>query len=53
MCVDCELHDYIFGTHFCNYKGKNGKRKPRQISDEDAHKDVSCEHGKVKEEDDE
>ena len=42
-CVDCELHDYIVGTHFCNYKGKSGRRKPRRIGEEDAHKDVPCE----------
>ena len=42
-CVDCELHDCVVGTHFCNYKGKSGRRKPRRISEEDAHKDVSCE----------
>ena len=42
-CVDCELHDYIVGTHFCNYKGKSGRRRPRRISEEDAHKDVPCE----------
>jgi hypothetical protein len=47
-CVDCELHNYIVNTHFCNYKGKSGRRKPRRISDEDAHKDVPCEYGKVK-----
>ena len=43
-CVDCELHDCVVGTHFCNYKGKSGKRKPRRISEEDAHKDVPCEY---------
>ena len=42
-CVDCELHDCVVGTHFCNYKGKSGRRKPRRISEEDAHKDVPCE----------
>ena len=43
-CVDCELHDCVVGTHFCNYKGKSGKRKPRRISEEDAYKDVPCEY---------
>ena len=42
-CVDCEQHDYVVGTHFCNYKGKSGRRKPRRISEEDAYKDVPCE----------
>ena len=43
-CVDCELHDYIVGTHFCNYKGKSGRRRPRRVSEEDAYKDVPCEY---------
>ena len=42
-CVDCEQHDCVCGTHFCNYKGKSGRRKPRRIGEEDAHKDVPCE----------
>ena len=40
-CVDCEQHECVCGTHFCNYK--SGRRKPRRISEEDAHKDVPCE----------
>ena len=43
-CVNCELHDYIVGTYFCNYKGISGKRRPRRISKRDAHKDVPCEY---------
>ena len=43
-CVDCELHDYAVSTHFCNYKGKSGRRRPRRVSEEDAHKDVPCEY---------
>ena len=45
-CVDCENHEYIgvIDTHFCNYKGKSGRRRPRRISEEDAHKDVPCEY---------
>ena len=43
-CVDCELHNCVAGTHFCNYKGKSGRRRPRRISEEDAHKDVPCEY---------
>ena len=43
-CVDCELHDCVVGTHFCNYKGKSGRRRPRRVSEEDAHKDVPCEY---------
>ena len=43
-CVDCELHNCVVGTHFCNYKGKSGRRKPRRISEEDAYKDVPCEY---------
>ena len=43
-CVDCELHDYVVGTHFCNYKGKSGRRRPRRVSEEDAYKDVPCEY---------
>ena len=43
-CVDCEQHDYVIGTHFCNYKGKSGRRKPRRIREEDAYKDVPCEY---------
>lgn len=43
-CVDCELHDCIVGTHFCNYRGKSGRRRPRRVSEEDAHKDVPCEY---------
>ena len=43
-CVDCELHNSAVGTHFCNYRGKSGRRKPRRISEEDAHKDVPCEY---------
>ena len=43
-CVDCELHDCVVGTHFCNYKGKSGRRRPKRISEEDAHKDVPCEY---------
>lgn len=43
-CVDCELHDCVVGTHFCNYKGISGRRKPRRVSEEDAYKDVPCEY---------
>lgn len=43
-CVDCELHDYAVSTHFCNYRGKSGRCKPRRISEEDAYKDVPCEY---------
>ena len=45
-CVDCENHEYIgvIDTHFCNYKGVSGRRRPRRISEEDAHKDVPCEY---------
>ena len=43
-CVDCEQHDYVVGTHYCNHKGKSGRRKPRRISEEDAYKDVPCEY---------
>ena len=43
-CVECEHHEYmqIINTHFCNHKGKSGKRKPRRISETDVHKDVFC-----------
>lgn len=41
-CVDCELHDCVVGTHWCNYRGKSGRRKPRWVSEEDAYKDVPC-----------
>ena len=47
-CVDCELHDCVVCTHFCNYKGKSGRCKPRRVSEEDAYKDVPCEYVKLK-----
>lgn len=43
-CIDCEMHTFVVCTHFCNYKGKSGRRKPRRISEIDAYKDVPCEY---------
>lgn len=37
-CVDCEKHSFIANTHWCD-----AAKKPKRVSDEDAHKDVPCE----------
>ena len=42
-CVDCEKHSYIVGR-WCD-----ATKKPKRISEKDAHKDAPCKYVKESE----